>query len=251
MRKAIIAGNWKMHYTPEEAVKLVNELKPLVKDATCDVVVCPTFVCLDAVLKAVEGSNIKVAAQNMHFEEKGAFTGEIAPGMLEAMGVSYVVLGHSERREYFNETDETCNKKVLKALEVGIDPILCCGETLEERETDKTKDVVKAQIVAGLANVKAEELEKVVIAYEPIWAIGTGKTATAEQANDVIAYIREVIASIYGEVANKVRIQYGGSVKPGNVVEIMGQSDIDGALVGGASLEPADYIALVNYQGVK
>lgn len=251
MRKAIIAGNWKMHYTPEEAVKLVNELKPLVKDATCDVVVCPTFVCLDAVLKAVEGSNIKVAAQNMHFEEKGAFTGEIAPGMLEAMGVSYVVLGHSERREYFNETDETCNKKVLKALEVGIDPILCCGETLEERETDKTKDVVKEQIVAGLANVKAEELEKVVIAYEPIWAIGTGKTATAEQANDVIAYIREVIASIYGEVANKVRIQYGGSVKPGNVVEIMGQSDIDGALVGGASLEPADYIALVNYQGVK
>ena len=251
MRKAIIAGNWKMHYTPEEAVKLVNELKPLVKDATCDVVVCPTFVCLDAVLKAVEGSNIKVAAQNMHFEEKGAFTGEIAPGMLEAMGVSYVVLGHSERREYFNETDETCNKKVLKALEVGIDPILCCGETLEERETDKTKDVVKAQIVAGLANVKAEELEKVVIAYEPIWAIGTGKTATAEQDNDVIAYIREVIASIYGEVANKVRIQYGGSVKPGNVVEIMGQSDIDGALVGGASLEPADYIALVNYQGVK
>ena len=251
MRKAIIAGNWKMHYTPEEAVKVINELKPLVKDATCDVVVCPTFVCLDAVLKAVEGSNIKVAAQNMHFEEKGAFTGEVAPGMLEAMGVSYVVLGHSERREYFNETDETCNKKVLKALEVGIDPILCCGETLEERETDKTKDVVKTQIIAGLANVKAEDLEKVVIAYEPIWAIGTGKTATSKQANDVISYIREVIASVYGEVANKVRIQYGGSVKPSNVVEIMEQSDIDGALVGGASLQPADYIALVNYQGVK
>ena len=198
MRKAIIAGNWKMHYTPEEAVKVINELKPLVKDATCDVVVCPTFVCLDAVLKAVERSNIKVAAQNMHFEEKGAFTGEISPLMLKELDIDYVVIGHSERREYFNETDETCNKKVLKALEVGIDPILCCGETLEERETDKTKDVVKAQIVAGLANVKAEELEKVVIAYEPIWAIGTGKTATAEQANDVIAYRREVIASIYG-----------------------------------------------------
>ena len=251
MRKAIIAGNWKMHYTPEEAVKVINELKPLVKDATCDVVVCPTFVCLDAVLKAVEGSNIKVAAQNMHFEEKGAFTGEVAPGMLEAMGVSYVVLGHSERREYFNETDEALNKKVKAAFAHNLTPILCCGETLEQRENGTTNEVVGAQIKADLEGLSPELAEKVVIAYEPIWAIGTGKTATSKQANDVISYIREVIASVYGEVANKVRIQYGGSVKPSNVVEIMEQSDIDGALVGGASLQPADYIALVNYQGVK
>ena len=247
MRKAIIAGNWKMHYTPEEAVKVINELKPLVKDATCDVVVCPTFVCLDAVLKAVKGSNIKVAAQNMHFEEKGAFTGEVAPGMLEAMGVSYVVLGHSERREYFNETDETVNKKVLKALEVGIDPILCVGETLEEREAGNTKDVCKVQVEKALENVSKEDLAKVVIAYEPVWAIGTGKTATSEDANDVIAYIREVVANLYGELANEVRIQYGGSVKPSNVAEIMNQSDIDGALVGGASLEANDYVELVNF----
>ena len=251
MRKAIIAGNWKMHYTPEEAVKVINELKPLVKDATCDVVVCPTFVCLDAVLKAVEGSNIKVAAQNMHFEEKGAFTGEVAPGMLEAMGVSYVVLGHSERREYFSETDEALNKKVKAAFAHNLTPILCCGETLEEREAGNTKDVCKVQVEKALENVSKEDLAKVVIAYEPVWAIGTGKTATSKQANDVISYIREVIASVYGDVANKVRIQYGGSVKPSNVVEIMEQSDIDGALVGGASLQPADYIALVNYQGVK
>ena len=248
MRKAIIAGNWKMHYTPEEAVKLVNELKPLVKDATCDVVVCPTFVCLDAVLKAVEGSNIKVAAQNMHFEEKGAFTGEIAPGMLEAMGVSYVVLGHSERREYFNETDEALNKKVKAAFAHNLTPILCCGETLEERENGTTNEVVGAQIKADLEGLAPELAEKVVIAYEPIWAIGTGKTATAEQANDVISYIREVVASVYGDLANEVRIQYGGSVKPANVAEIMGQSDIDGALVGGASLKADDYVALVNFK---
>ena len=171
--------------------------------------------------------------------------------MLVDAGVSYVIIGHSERRQYFKEDNEMVNRKIRKAIEHDIIPIICCGETLEERETDKTKDVVKTQIIAGLANVKAEDLEKVVIAYEPIWAIGTGKTATSKQANDVISYIREVIASVYGEVANKVRIQYGGSVKPSNVVEIMEQSDIDGALVGGASLQPADYIALVNYQGVK
>ena len=247
MRKAIIAGNWKMHYTPEEAVKVINELKPLVKDATCDVVVCPTFVCLDAVLKAVEGSNIKVAAQNMHFEEKGAFTGEISPLMLKELDMDYVVIGHSERRQYFNETDETVNKKVLKALEVGIDPILCVGETLEEREAGNTKDVCKVQVEKALENVSKEDLAKVFIAYEPVWAIGTGKTATSEDANDVIAYIREVVANLYGELANEVRIQYGGSVKPSNVAEIMNQSDIDGALVGGASLEANDYVELVNF----
>ena len=240
-----------MNMLPNEAISMITNLAPLVKDSENEVVLCMPYVDLFYGLLTVQDTNIKVGAQNMHFADNGAFTGEVSPAMLKELDIDYVVIGHSERREYFNETDETCNKKVLKALEVGIDPILCCGETLEERETDKTKDVVKTQIIAGLANVKAEDLEKVVIAYEPIWAIGTGKTATSKQANDVISYIREVIASVYGEVANKVRIQYGGSVKPSNVVEIMEQSDIDGALVGGASLQPADYIALVNYQGVK
>ena len=248
MRKAIIAGNWKMHYTPEEAVKVINELKPLVKDATCDVVVCPTFVCLDAVLKAVEGSNIKVAAQNMHFEEKGAFTGEVAPGMLEAMGVSYVVLGHSERREYFNETDEALNKKVKAAFAHNLTPILCCGETLEQRENGTTNEVVGAQIKTDLEGLSPELAEKVVIAYEPIWAIGTGKTATDEQANETIMAVRSVVAEMFGqEVANKVRIQYGGSVKPGTIKAQMAQSDIDGALVGGASLVATDFAQIVNY----
>ena len=249
MRKPIIAGNWKMNKTIAEAVEFVNDIKGKLNDADVDVVICAPFTLLKDLKEVTKGSNIKIGAQNMHFAENGAFTGEISSTMLKELSIDYVIIGHSERRQYFNETNETCNKKVLKALEVGIDPILCCGETLEERETDKTKDVVKTQVISGLANVKAEDLSKVVIAYEPIWAIGTGKTATAKQANDVISYIREVIASLYGELANQVRIQYGGSVKPSNVVEIMGQSDIDGALVGGASLEPSDYIALVNYQG--
>ena len=183
----------------------------------------------------------------MHYADNGAFTGEIAPNMLKELDIDYVVIGHSERREYFNETDETVNKKVLKALEVGIDPILCCGETLEEREAGKTKEVCKVQVEKALENVSKDDLEKVVIAYEPVWAIGTGKTATSEDANDVIKYIREVVANLYGDLANKVRIQYGGSVKPQNVAEIMAQSDIDGALVGGASLESSDYTKLVNY----
>ena len=249
MRKPIIAGNWKMNKTIAEAIEFVNDIKGKLNDADVDVVICAPFTLLKDLKEVTKGSNIKIGAQNMHFAENGAFTGEISSTMLKELSIDYVIIGHSERRQYFNETNETCNKKVLKALEVGIDPILCCGETLEERETDKTKDVVKTQVISGLANVKAEDLSKVVIAYEPIWAIGTGKTATAKQANDVISYIREVIASLYGELANQVRIQYGGSVKPSNVVEIMGQSDIDGALVGGASLKPSDYISLVNYQG--
>ena len=194
-----------------------------------------------------QGENLRIGAQNMHFEEKGAFTGEISPLMLKELDMDYVVIGHSERRQYFNETDETVNKKVLKALEVGIDPILCVGETLEEREAGNTKDVCKVQVEKALENVSKEDLAKVVIAYEPVWAIGTGKTATSEDANDVIAYIREVVANLYGELANEVRIQYGGSVKPSNVAEIMNQSDIDGALVGGASLEANDYVELVNF----
>lgn len=251
MRKPIIAGNWKMHKTIAEALEFVNEVKDRVNNDKVEAVICAPFTLLKDLKQATKGTNIKIGAQNMHFEEKGAFTGEISPLMLKELDMDYVVIGHSERRQYFNETDETVNKKVLKALEVGIDPILCVGETLEEREAGNTKDVCKVQVEKALENVSKEDLAKVVIAYEPVWAIGTGKTATSEDANDVIAYIREVIASLYGELANEVRIQYGGSVKPGNVVEIMGQSDIDGALVGGASLQPADYIALVNYQGVK
>lgn len=248
MRKAIIAGNWKMNKTVDEAVKMIEELKALVKDATCDVVVCPTFVCLDAVKKAVAGSNIKVAAQNMHSEESGAFTGEVAPGMLEAMGIDYVVLGHSERREYFNETDEALNKKVKAAFAHNITPILCCGETLEQRENGTTNAVVGAQIKADLEGLSKDLAEKVVIAYEPIWAIGTGKTATDEQANETIKAIRGIVAEMFGsEVADKVRIQYGGSVKPGTIKAQMEQSDIDGALVGGASLAAADFAAIVNY----
>lgn len=246
MRKAIIAGNWKMHYTPEEAVNVINELKPLVKDATCDVVVCPTFVCLDAVLKAVEGSNIKVAAQNMHFEEKGAFTGEIAPRMLEAMGVDYVVLGHSERREMFNETDEALNKKVKATFAHNMTPILCCGETLEQRENGTTNEVVGAQIKADLEGLSPELAEKVVIAYEPIWAIGTGKSASVEIAENCCKIVRDQVKVMYGEeAAEKVRIQYGGSVKPNNIVEYMAQPDIDGALIGGASLKEDSFTEII------
>ena len=247
MRKPIIAGNWKMHKTIAEALDFVNAVKDRVNNDNVEAVICAPFTLLKDLKEATKGTNIKIGAQNMHFEEKGAFTGEISPLMLKELDMDYVVIGHSERRQYFNETDETVNKKVLKALEVGIDPILCVGETLEEREAGNTKDVCKVQVEKALENVSKEDLAKVVIAYEPVWAIGTGKTATSEDANDVIAYIREVVANLYGELANEVRIQYGGSVKPSNVAEIMNQSDIDGALVGGASLEANDYVKLVNF----
>lgn len=247
MRKPIIAGNWKMHKTIAEALEFVNEVKDRVNNDKVEAVICAPFTLLKDLKQATKGTNIKIGAQNMHFEEQGAFTGEISPLMLKELDMDYVVIGHSERRQYFNETDETVNKKVLKALEVGIDPILCVGETLEEREAGNTKDVCKVQVEKALENVSKEDLAKVVIAYEPVWAIGTGKTATSEDANDVIAYIREVVANLYGELANEVRIQYGGSVKPSNVAEIMNQSDIDGALVGGASLEANDYVELVNF----
>jgi len=248
MRKAIMAGNWKMNNTVEESLKLVEELKPLVKNAKCDVVVCPTFVCLDAVLKAVKGSNIKVGAQNMYFEEKGAFTGEISPVMLEKMGVDYVVIGHSERRQYFNETDESVNKKLKSAFEHNLLPILCVGESLEQRETNITEKVVGTQVKADLAGLTKAQVETLVIAYEPIWAIGTGKTATDDQANEVCAFIRKTVAGIFGqEIADKSRIQYGGSVKPATIKAQMAKSDIDGALVGGASLVASDFAAIVNY----
>lgn len=247
MRKPIIAGNWKMHKTIVEALEFVNDVKDRVNNDKVEAVICAPYTLLKDLKEATKETNIKIGAQNMHFEEQGAFTGEISPLMLKELDMDYVVIGHSERRQYFNETDETVNKKVLKALEVGIDPILCVGETLEEREAGNTKDVCKVQVEKALENVSKEDLAKVVIAYEPVWAIGTGKTATSEDANDVIAYIREVVANLYGELANEVRIQYGGSVKPSNVAEIMNQSDIDGALVGGASLEANDYVELVNF----
>lgn len=248
MRKPVIAGNWKMHKTVDEAVAFIEEIKPVVKDAKCEVVVCPTFVALDAVVKAAKGTNIKVGAQNVHFEEKGAFTGEIAPNMLEALGVNYVIIGHSERRQYFAETDETVNKKVKASFAHNLVPILCCGESLEEREANITEEVIGRQIKLDLAGLTAAQVENIVIAYEPIWAIGTGKTATSEQANETIAFIRKVVASLFGsEVADKTRIQYGGSVKPSTIAEQMGMSDIDGALVGGASLVASDFAAIVNF----
>ncbi|WP_097026512.1 triose-phosphate isomerase [Clostridium peptidivorans] len=248
MRIPIIAGNWKMHNTIEEAVKLVEELKPMVKDAKCEVVVCPTFVCLHAVKTAVEGTNIKVGAQNMHFEEKGAFTGEVSPVMLENMGIDYVIIGHSERRQYFNETDETINKKIRAAFGHNLIPILCVGETLDERENGITEEVIAKQVKLDLASISGKLVENMVIAYEPIWAIGTGKTATSEEANETIAFIRGIVRNLYGkDVADKVRIQYGGSVKPSTINEQMSMSDIDGALVGGASLKAEDFAAIVNF----
>ncbi len=237
-----------MNKTVSEGLKLVEELKPLVKDASCEVVVCPATVCLDAVVKAVQGTNIKVGAQNMHFEESGAFTGETASAMLVEMGVEYVILGHSERRQYFNETDEALNKKVKKAFEHNLIPILCIGESLEEREGNITEEVLGRQIKLDLAGLTVEQIEKLVIAYEPIWAIGTGKTATADQANETIAYVRSVVAEMFGkEAADKMRIQYGGSVKPSTIKEQMAKSDIDGGLIGGASLNAEDFAGIVNF----
>lgn len=248
MRKAIIAGNWKMHKTVSEAAALVEELKPLVKGATCDVVVCPTSICLPAVVEAVKGTNIKVGAQNMHFEENGAFTGEISPIMLRDLGVEYVIIGHSERRQYFNETDETVNKKLKSAFAYGLIPILCIGESLEEREANITEEVLAKQVKLDLNGITSENVKEMIIAYEPIWAIGTGKTATADDANETIGSIRKVIEKLYGsEVSEAIRIQYGGSVKPSTIKEQMGKEHIDGGLIGGASLKAQDFSAIVNY----
>ena len=247
-RKKIIAGNWKMNMTPSEAVELINTLKPLVQTEEADVVFCVPAIDIIPAVEAAKGSNIQIGAENLYFEEKGAFTGEISPEMLTDAGVKYVVIGHSERRQYFNETDETVNKKVKKALAYDITPIMCVGESLEEREAEKTKEIVKDQTMKGLEGLTNEQVSSLVIAYEPIWAIGTGKTASSQDANEVIAYIREVVKDMYSEeVSEEVRIQYGGSVKPSNVEEIMNESDIDGALVGGASLEASDFTALVNF----
>ena len=246
MRKPIIAGNWKMNKTPVEGASLVNELKPLVQDAECDVVVCVPATDIYAVSEAVKGSNIHLGAQNVHFAESGAYTGEISADMLLALGVEYVIIGHSERRQYFGETDETVNKRTLTALNKGLIPIVCVGETLEERETGKTEEVLRRQTVEGLKGV--EDLTKLVIAYEPVWAIGTGRTATSEQANETIGFIRKVVAETFcPKCAAAVRIQYGGSMKGSNAKELMAQPEIDGGLIGGASLKAADFAQVVNY----
>lgn len=246
MRKPIIAGNWKMNNTPSQAKELIEAIKPLVKDAKCDVVVCPTFVCLDAASKALAGSNIGLGAQNVHFEEKGAFTGEISTGMLKELQVGYVVIGHSERRQYFGETDEVVAKRSLAAISAGITPIICVGETLEQRENGTTFDVVKTQTEAALDLMSASQAAASVIAYEPVWAIGTGLTATKEQAEEVIAYIRGVVAKKFDQTtADALRIQYGGSMNAKNAAELMAMPNIDGGLIGGASLKAPDFAAIV------
>ncbi len=246
MRTPIIAGNWKMFKTAGEAVSFVNEVKGKAEIAGVESVICAPFTALPALAEAVKGTSLKIGAQNMHWEESGAYTGEISGPMLQDLGVHYVIIGHSERRAYFAETDETVNKKVHAAFKYGITPIICVGEKLEEREAGQTKEVCRVQTEAALQGLSAEQAAQAVIAYEPIWAIGTGKSSTAEDANEVISYIRERVAAVFGqETADKIRIQYGGSVKPNNIREFMQQPDIDGALVGGASLEAASYIQLV------
>ena len=246
-RKKIIAGNWKMNKTPSEAKALVELLAPLVKNDDVDVVYCVPAIDIVPVVEAVKGSNVAVGAENMYVEESGAYTGEIAPAMLVDAGVKYVIIGHSERREYFKEDDAFLNKKVLKALEHGLTPILCCGETLEQRESGVTLDWIRLQIKSDMQGVTAEQAASMVIAYEPIWAIGTGKTATADQAEEVCKAIRECIAEIYDtDTAEKIRIQYGGSMNAGNCKELLAKPDIDGGLIGGASLK-ADFGEIVNY----
>lgn len=246
MRKPIIAGNWKMFKTVPEALAFAAEVKGKAEVDGVDSVICAPFTNLPALVDALKGTQVKVGAQNLHFEDNGAFTGEISGVMLKELGVEYVIIGHSERRAYFAETDEIVNKKVLAAFKHGLTPIVCVGEKLEEREAGQTKDVCRVQTLGAFEGVSAEQAVQVVVAYEPIWAIGTGKSSTADDANEVIGYIREQLAGKYGAaVADAIRIQYGGSVKPGNIREYMQQSHIDGALVGGASLEPASYIQLV------
>ncbi|QEY35754.1 triose-phosphate isomerase [Caproiciproducens galactitolivorans] len=246
LRKAVIAGNWKMNKTPAEATKLIEEIKPLVKDADCDVIVCTPYVDLSAALEATKGSNIGVGAENCHWEKSGAFTGEVSADMLASMGVQYVIIGHSERRTYFGETDVTVNKRLRAALDSGLSVILCVGESLEQREQGITEELVAMQTKIALGGVSKDDLKKVIIAYEPIWAIGTGKTATAQQANEVCSVIRETIKKLYDAAsADAFTIQYGGSMNAKNAAELLDQPDVDGGLIGGASLKPADFAEIV------
>ena len=246
MRKPIIAGNWKMNKTPEEAAQLVRDLVPLVKDAKCDVVVCTPAVCFAAVKPIIEGTNVKLGAQNVHFKASGAYTGELSADMLKASGCEYVIIGHSERRQYFGETDKTVNLRATAAVKAGLKAIICVGEMQDERVDGYTDIIVTYQTQMALKGLTAEELDNVVIAYEPVWAIGTGKTATAEQANEVCALIRGTIADLYDEeTAEGITIQYGGSMNAKNAAELLAQPDVDGGLIGGASLKPADFAEIV------
>lgn len=246
VRQAVIAGNWKMNKTRPEAKALIEELIPVAKDAGCGVVICVPFTNLETALELTKGTNIKVGAQNCHFEKSGAFTGEISADMLAEMNVEYVVIGHSERRQYFGETDVTVNKRTRAALAAGLKVILCVGEMLEEREQGVTEEIVGLQTKVALMGVSAEEMKNVIIAYEPVWAIGTGKTATSQQANEVCAYIRGVLAKLYGaDCAKGVTIQYGDSMNPKNAAELLAQPDVDGGLIGGASLKAADFAVLI------
>ncbi len=247
-RKTIIAGNWKMNKTPAEAKKMLDELKTVIgKQKWCDVVLCVPFVDIPTAVRAARDAKVAIAAQNMHYEETGAYTGEVSAEMLRELGVKFAVIGHSERREYYGETDKTVNLKVKKALETGIRPIICVGETLEQREYGVTAEHITMQVKIALADIPADKMRKIVFAYEPIWAIGTGKTATAEQANEVCGLIRAVIRAKYGaRTARAVTIQYGGSMKPGNAQELLAQPDVDGGLIGGASLKTEDFAAIIN-----
>jgi triosephosphate isomerase len=249
MRKPIIAGNWKMNNTIAETKALITDLAPLVKDAQCDVVICTPYTDLATAVEMTKGTNIKVGAENVHWAEKGAFTGEISAKMLVELGVEYVIIGHSERRQYFGETDQTVNARAKAALAAGLKPIICVGETLEERESGKVEEVLVRQTKGAFDGIDKDELDNIVIAYEPVWAIGTGKTATAEVANETIAIIRRTMAELYCPkcAENRVRIQYGGSMNPKNVKELMAMPEIDGGLIGGASLKAVDFSQVVNY----
>ncbi|MDO5299265.1 MAG: triose-phosphate isomerase [Clostridia bacterium] len=247
MRKPIIAGNWKMNKTPSEAKELVSALIPLVKDAVCDVVVCTPAVDFAAVSEVIRGTNVKLGAENMHWKESGAYTGELSAAMLRESGVEYVILGHSERRQYFGETDATVNLRTLAAVKAGLTPIVCVGEKKEEREAGYTDALVTYQTQIALSGLTAEQVKGVVIAYEPVWAIGTGLTATDEQANETIGVIREAVRAVYGDAADEVRIQYGGSMNPKNCKGLMAQPQIDGGLIGGASLKAEDFSKVVNF----
>ena len=246
LRKAVIAGNWKMNKTPAEAKELIAAIAPLVKDAGCEVIACTPFVDLSAAQEAAAGTNIQIGAENCHWEVSGAYTGEISAQMLSSMGVNIVIIGHSERRQYFGETDVTVQKRVRAALDAGLTVILCVGETLEQREQGITSELVSMQTKIALGGVSEEELKRIIIAYEPVWAIGTGKTATAQQANEVCHTIRECIASVYSQAAaDGITIQYGGSMNAGNAAELLAQPDVDGGLIGGASLKPQDFATIV------
>ncbi len=247
LRKAVIAGNWKMNKTPSEAKVLLEEMIPLVKDADCEVIACVPYVDICTAVDTVKGTNIKIGAENCHWEEKGAFTGEISTGMLKELGVEYVVLGHSERRQYFGETDETVNKRTKAVLKAGLKPIVCVGELLWERKCNITEEVVARQIKLDLFDVSAEDVKNVIIAYEPVWAIGTGMTATDEQAEEVCALIRDTLAKLYGqEIADGITIQYGGSMNDGNAEALLSKENVDGGLIGGASLIATKFASIVS-----